>query len=66
MVVKKVKPPAGGVRSARLSGRFGLGGIPEKRHGFRDTAAEENAESQELPEPLFTPTTKADTGHDMR
>jgi phosphoribosylaminoimidazole-succinocarboxamide synthase len=23
------------------------------------------SESQELPEPLFTPTTKADTGHDM-
>ena len=34
---------AGRVRGARLSGRFGLGGISEKRHGFRNTFTEKNA-----------------------
>jgi len=51
---------------ARLPGRFGLGGIPEKRDCFPVSRCRRTMlESQELPAPLFTPTTTADSGHDM-
>jgi len=65
MVVKKSEASAGGMCGARLPGRFGLGGIPEKRDCFRYPAAEEHAGKPGIAGAVVHPTTKADSGHDM-
>ena len=52
------------VRRPRLPRRLGLEGLPRDRRGLRASAAGGLAESQQLPEPIFTPATKAQTGHD--
>ena len=56
---------AGGSHCARLSGRFGLEGIPAVRHGVRHPLPAGLQEASQLPEPIFTPSTKAAVGdHD--
>ena len=49
------------VRGPRLPGRLGLEGISPERHGLRHHAAAGLQESQQLPEPIFTPATKEET-----
>lgn len=39
-------------------------GLSEKRQGLRNSAAAGYQQAQKLEEPLFTPSTKADSGHD--
>ena len=53
------------VRRARLPGRLRLEGLPRQRHGLRPAAAGRACiEIARLPQPIFTPATKADQGHD--
>ena len=53
------------MRRARLSLRLGLEGVPGDRRGLRDRAAGRPAGVRPLPEPIFTPATKAEIGdHD--
>ena len=52
------------VRGARLSLRLGLGGVPGVRHARRRAASRELVESARLEPPLFSPATKAESGHD--
>jgi len=52
------------MRRARLSGRLGLEGIQGAAKCLRHQVARGLKDSSELPEPLFTPATKAETGHD--
>ena len=59
--------PAAGhrMRGARLFVGLGLEGLPEERLGLRPSSCPPAcANPSRLPEPLFTPATKAETGHD--
>ena len=56
---------AGGMRRARISGGTAWAEYQKSGTAFGIPLPKRMQESQELPEPLFTPTTKADTGHDM-
>ena len=61
----QARDAAGRVRRARLHHRLGLEGLPARparSAGSRCPAG--LRESERLPEPLFTPATKADVGHD--
>ena len=53
------------MRGARLPVGLRLEGVPADRQRLRHHAAGRAAESDRLPEPIFTPATKADTGHDV-
>ena len=53
------------MRGARISFGLGLEGIQAKRHGLRNQVAGGIGESDQLPEPIFTPATKEETGHDI-
>ena len=53
------------VRCARLPGRFRLARVPRERPRLRRGAAGRLRESDRLPRPIFTPATKAETGHDI-
>ena len=65
MVVKKVKRlPVECVVRGYLAGSA-WAEYQKSGTAFGIPLPEKMLESQELPEPLFTPTTKADTGHDM-
>ena len=56
---------AGRVRRARLHHRLGLEGLPGDRARCpASTLPEGLQESEQLPEPLYTPSTKAEVGHD--
>ena len=52
------------VRRPRLPRRLGLEGLPGDRRGSVTSLPDGLQESDELPEPIFTPATKAQTGHD--
>ena len=53
------------MRRARLHHRLGLEGLPGDRHGLRASSCRTGLqESEQLPEPLYTPSTKAEEGHD--
>ena len=52
------------VRRARLPRRLGLEGLPATRSTSGHALPEGLRESDRLPEPIFTPATKATTGHD--
>ena len=52
------------MRRARLPRGLGLEGLPRHGHGLRPRAAGGARESERLPEPIFTPATKATSGHD--
>ena len=52
------------MRRARLPGRLGLEGIPREQTVCGIKLPPGLTESSELPEPIFTPATKAETGHD--
>ena len=61
----QVPTPAGGVHRPRLSLRLRLGRVSKNRGHRRPRPAPGLVESQQLPEPLFTPSTKAELGtHD--
>ena len=63
--VPAARDAADRVRRARLPLRLGLEGLPRDRRGLRAPAPRRAASSrQRLPEPIFTPATKAQTGHD--
>ena len=64
MVVPQAGDAPRRVRRARLPDRLGLEGLPGDRRRLRDRAARGLRESDRLPEPIFTPSTKADVGHD--
>ena len=50
---------------ARIHHRLRLEGLPADRHNLWNSAARTGLrESDRLPEPIFTPSTKATTGHD--
>jgi len=53
------------VRRARIPFRLRLERVSSQRHGVRHPAARRLRESDKLPEPIFTPSTKAQTGHDQ-
>ena len=53
------------MRRARLPVRIGLEGIPADRQRLRHRLPAGLRESDRLPEPIFTPATKAETGHDV-
>ena len=53
------------VRGARIPVGFGLEGLPADRQGLRRQLPAGLRESDRLPEPIFTPATKAETGHDV-
>ena len=53
------------MRRARLSVRVGLEGIRRHGIGVRRAAAAGLRESDRLPTPIFTPATKAESGHDI-
>ncbi len=55
---------AGRVRRARLHHRLRLEGLSGDRGRLGDRVAEGLRESEQLPEPIFTPSTKAEVGHD--
>ncbi len=52
------------MRRPGLPRRLRLEGLPVDRRGLRPPAARGLRESDRLPEPIFTPATKAQTGHD--
>ena len=53
------------VRGARIPRRLGLGGVPEERARSAGSGFPTGLrEADQLPEPIFTPATKAETGHD--
>jgi len=54
----------GGMRGARLSGRFRLGRISKNAERLRNQTPAGVAKASKLPEPIFTPSTKAEQGHD--
>ena len=56
----KLRDAAGRVRGARLPHRLGLEGLPGARARSRHRAAGRPARVRALPEPIFTPSTKAD------
>ncbi len=53
------------MRGARISVGIGLEGIPADRQRLRRELPAGLRESDRLPEPIFTPATKADSGHDI-
>ena len=53
------------MRGARVSFGIGLEGIPDGRGDLRVTLPPGLRESEQLPAPIFTPATKASTGHDV-
>ena len=55
---------AGGVHRARLHHRVGLEGLQGHRDRVGPELPEGLQESEQLPEPLYTPSTKAEEGHD--
>ena len=56
---------AGRVHRARLHHRLGLEGLPARPARCRASSCREGLqESEQLPEPIFTPSTKAEEGHD--
>ena len=65
MLVRKTRADADRVRRPRLSVGIGLEGISDQRLGVRRHAARGLRESDRLPQPIFTPATKATTGHDV-
>ena len=62
VVVQERPLAAGRGHRARLSRRLGLEGVPRAGHGVRHPAARGLIESSKLPEPIFTPSTKAEQG----
>ena len=52
------------MRGARLHHRVGLEGLPGHRHRVRRGAPPGLREAERLPTPVFTPSTKAEVGHD--
>ena len=53
------------MRRARLHHGLGLEGLPGERFGLRVSRCPAGLqESEQLPEPIFTPSTKAEEGHD--
>ena len=64
MLVRRTDAGAVRVRRARLPLRLGVGGVPATRHPGRRAAAGRARESERLDPPLFSPATKAETGHD--
>ena len=53
------------MRRARLHHRLGLEGLPGDRARSRASSCRPGLqESEQLPEPIFTPSTKAEEGHD--
>jgi len=42
-----------------------LEGVSKERHGLRNQVASRLRESDQLPEPIFTPATKEESGHDI-
>jgi phosphoribosylaminoimidazole-succinocarboxamide synthase len=64
VLVRRLRADPGGVRGPRLPRRLGLAGVPGGRHGLRRRLPAGLSESAELPEPIFTPATKATDGHD--
>ena len=53
-----------GVCRPGLPGRIGLERVPARRHRLRDPLPAGLRESEALPEPVFTPAIKAQSGHD--
>ena len=53
-----------GMRGAWLPGRFGLGRVPAQRQVVGHQLPDGLREADRLPEPIFTPSTKAEVGHD--
>ncbi len=65
-VVSARRDVAHRVHRAGLHHRLGLEGVPRRRHDARQRLPEGLLESSQLPEPVFTPSTKAEDGdHDM-
>ena len=65
MLVRRTEPVAVRVRGPRLSLRLGVGRVPQPRHARRRAAARPGlVESGRLPAPIFSPATKAESGHD--
>ena len=63
--VPPARDAADRVRRPRLPRRLRLEGLPRDRRGLRPPRCPPACvESQQLPEPIFTPATKAQTGHD--
>ena len=65
---RHVVPPDGSLsrrmRRPRLHRGVGVEGVPRLRNAGRRTAARRAAESEPLPSPIFSPATKAESGHD--
>ena len=53
------------MRSARLPGRLRLERIPAERPGLWHPLSGRPSRAAQLPEPIFTPATKEETGHDV-
>ena len=65
MLVKRAQDDGHRVRGARLPGGLGLEGVPRDGHVCAAFPLPPGLkESDKLPEPIFTPATKAQTGHD--
>ena len=63
--VPAARDAADRVRRPRLPRRLGLEGLPRDRRGLRPPRCRPGLrESEQLPEPIFTPATKAEEGHD--
>ena len=62
--VQRLRDAAGGVRGPRLHLRLGLEGLPGDRPVSGIELPAGLRESEQLPEPIFTPSTKAEEGHD--
>ena len=63
MVVKQAQGAARRGGRARLPDRFGLEGLPGNWRDLRHRAAAGLRMADKLPEPIFTPSTKAPKGH---
>ena len=64
MRVQRLEMLSGRVRGAGLPLRVGVEGVQAARLVCGIELPEGLQESEKLPEPIFTPTTKADVGHD--
>ena len=65
VLVRATKPLADRGDRARVPVRLRLEGVPEDRDGLRHPAAGRSARSRRgCPKPIFTPSTKAQAGHD--
>ena len=66
MLVRATRPDPARVRRARLPVRRRLERVPGAGHGRRASRCPPGLrQAEQLPEPLFTPTTKAESGHDL-